>query len=245
MPAPAVNGAIAAANRRASCVLDKPQTLDATQARQAKQQETRTRREQAERLASRLVRQSGSRKQIRALMRRHGVDAAGCLRKPEQACSLLAEVFDDAPLDDNDLRAVLSSAGIEGYERIQVTMHDLGALFDAYETFTDERARLDILFTEIDGDGSGMIERSELARYLVSLSATTGVPKLEVSDADVHVQLVLDACGCGTQEGVRRAKLPELLEAAKSWAAGLAKADANAAKPKRKRTRLLRSCTIL
>ena len=254
-----MNGAIAAATRRSSSeklVLDAYDDIQARLARQRKSQTAKeVEKQQAERLKStshqvqkkesvKQIETHESVKQIRTLMRRHGVDAAGCLRKPEQVCSLLAEVFNDAPLDGKNLQTVLSSAGVQGSERIQVTMHDLEALFDAYEKFNEERARLDVLFAEIDANGSGLIERHEVARYMAILGASAGVPNVAVSDADVQLQLVLDACGCSALDGVRRAELPELLEAAKGWAEGLRPKAADA-KSKGKLRSSLRACAIL
>ena len=221
MPGAAINGAIAAANRRAA-----QESQRIYKEAQQRQQKVRGEARILENRAARADQYTRAPEQKpsahRVLLQQHGADAAGCLRRHEQMCSLLADHFSDAPLDDGALRAVLSAGGVHGEEAIQVSVENLETVLAAYEDFVEERERLDALFALLDGNSSGLIERAELIRFLADLGASAGVPNIgEDADSDVHVQHVLETCGCGKLGAVPRDSLQQLLDAAEGWTRGL------------------------
>ena len=219
---PAIVGAIAgihAARCREQEIFDKAQ----------RERDLARRAKEAERARSLRIQQAEEQAQHKrrlvAWFSKYDRDASGILEHEEMRHFLTDFMPSAPPPTDAAIEALLSTFPSG------VGMEEILAASIRYEAYVIDRERMDQAFKALDIDGSGLLEREELAKVMGDLIA--GSPLIQVEDADLA--FVYEAVGCPMGEPLSRDIMGLLLPAVADWAktakAAASKGNAGEAQP--------------
>lgn len=144
-------------------------------------------------------------KRLTTWFEKYDADANGLLEAEELRRFLVDVMPNEPPPSDEAVAALLESfpAGINVDEIVRAALR--------YEAYVTDKKRLDASFKMLDLDGSGLLEKNELARVMADL---VGLAEIQEADLD----FLYDSLGYQRGEPLRRDAMSVLLPACAEWA---------------------------